>query len=94
MPHAAVFIGLLIAFEAAAGLLVLVPGRVHRVTLVVLIAFNPTPLWFGWANLPWALISSTALALLLRADRRWVSCDRWPGQRGERNAVSASAYMT
>ena len=75
-------------------MLVLVPGRVRRIALGVLIAFNLTLLWFGWAHLPWPLISSTALALLLRADRRWVSCDRWPDQRDVRNAVSASAYMT
>lgn len=60
----------------------------------MLIAFNLTLLWFGWAYLPWALIGSTALALLLRADRRWVWPGRGPGQRGERNAVCASAYIT
>lgn len=92
VPNAGWFIGILIVFEAAAGLAVLVPGRVRRGALWALIAFTVTLLWFGWYYLPWALIGTTALALLLRADRRWRPGE--PDQPGARNAVSASAYIT
>lgn len=91
VPNAGLFIGLLIAFEAAAGLAVLVPGRLRRAGLWALIAFNVLLLWFGWYYLPWTLIGTTALALLLHADRRWGGTG---AQRGARNAVSASAYIT
>jgi hypothetical protein len=40
-------------------------------------------------NLPW---TTTALTLVLRADRRWGGT-AW-AQRGARNTVSASAYIT
>lgn len=92
VPHAGLFIGLLIAGEAVAGVAVLVPGRLRRSALWALIAFTITLLWFGWYYLPWAVIGTTSLALLLRADRRWSG--RPAGQAGARNAVSASAYIT
>lgn len=91
VPNAGAFIGLLIAFEAAAGLAVLVRGRARRAGLWALIAFNVLLVRFGWYYLPWFLIGTTALALLLRADRRWTAAGT---QRGARNAVNASAYIT
>lgn len=92
VPNAGLFIGLLIAFEAAAGLAVLVPGRVRRVALWTLVAFTVALLWFGWYYLPWALLASTSLVLLLRADRRWGGSAG--GQAGVRNAARMSAYIT
>jgi len=69
VPHHHVFIGLLIAGEAIAGVLVLVPGRVREVTLLALIAFNATLVVFGWGFLVWAVPLVTSLALLRRAER-------------------------
>lgn len=69
VPHHHVFIGLLIAGEALAGALVLVPGRVRQGTLLALIAFNATLVVFGWAFAGWAVPLVTGLALLLRAER-------------------------
>ena len=54
VPHHHVFISLLIAGEALAGVLVLVPGRVRRWTLLALVAFNATLVLFGWGFLVWA----------------------------------------
>lgn len=67
VPHHGLFIGMLIAFEAAAGLLVLVPGRVRRWTLGTLVAFNVALLAFGWGYLVWSVPVATALVLLLRS---------------------------
>lgn len=67
VPDHHLFIGLLIAFEATAGLAVLRPGRPRAVSLTLLIAFNLTLVVFGWAFLVWAVPLSIALVLLLRA---------------------------
>jgi hypothetical protein len=69
VPHHHVFIGLLIAGEALAGLLVLVPGRVREVVLLALVAFNATLVVFGWGFAIWAVPVVTGLALLHRAER-------------------------
>jgi len=71
VPHHAVFIGLLILFEATAGAAVLVPGRVRQVALVLLMGFNVALLPFGWAYLGWSVPLIAALESLRRADRRW-----------------------
>ena len=70
VPHHAVFIGLLIVFEAGAGAAVLVAGRVRQVALVLLMAFNVALLSFGWGYLMWSVPLVAALELLRRADRR------------------------
>ncbi len=70
VPHDAIFIGLLIAFEATVGVLVLVPGRARRIGLVLIMAFHVALLSFGWAYLVWVAPMLAALVLLLRADRR------------------------
>ena len=69
VPHHHVFIGLLIAGEGLAGLLVLVPGRVREVTLLALIAFNATLVVFGWAFAVWAVPLVVSLVLLSRVER-------------------------
>jgi uncharacterized membrane protein YphA (DoxX/SURF4 family) len=71
VPHPAVFIGLLIAFEAAAGAAVLVAGRVRQVALVLLMCFNVALLSFGWGYLLWSVPLVVALESLRRADQRW-----------------------
>lgn len=69
VPHHHVFIGLLIAGEALAGILVLVPGRVREVVLLVLTAFNATLVVFGWGFAIWAVPLVIGLSLLYRAER-------------------------
>jgi hypothetical protein len=69
VAHHHLFIGLLIAGEALAGVLVLVPGRARQVALVALVAFNATLTVFGWAFVVWAVPLVVGLLLLLRAER-------------------------
>ena len=69
VPHHHVFIGLLIAGEALAAVLVLVPGPVRRAALLALVAFNATLVVFGWAFAIWAVPLVVGLSLLHRAER-------------------------
>jgi hypothetical protein len=69
VPHHTLFIGLLIVFEALAGALVLVEGRLRQTALLALIGFNVALLSFGWAYLVWSGPLVTALALLWRVGR-------------------------
>lgn len=75
VPDHHFFIGLLIAFEAAAGLAVLRPGRPRAVALSVLIVFNLTLVVFGWGFLGWAAPVVLALVLLLKAGPKPVQPD-------------------
>lgn len=70
VPNQGIFIGLLVAFEALAGALALVPGRPRQVALASLVAFNVALLSFGWGFLIWSVPVGTGLVLLLRAERR------------------------
>jgi hypothetical protein len=69
VPHHGLFIGLLIAFEAAAGVLVLVEGAVRQWALVLLIGFTVALVSFGWGFLIWSVPMVVALSLLWRAGR-------------------------
>lgn len=69
VPRHQLFIGLLIAFQTVAGMLVLVPGRPREVALLALIAFNLALVSFGWAFVFWSLPMATALTLLVKAQR-------------------------
>lgn len=69
VPRAGIFIGLLIAFEVLAGVLVLVEGRVRWVALCLLVAFNVALVSFGWGYLVWSVPMVVALGLLWRASR-------------------------
>jgi len=71
VPHHGWFIGMLIAFEAVAGVLVLVEGRVRQTALLSLVAFNVALVAFGWGFLVWSVPLVVALTLLWRADRSW-----------------------
>jgi len=68
--HQVVFIGLLIAFEATAGVLVLWPGRPRQVALTAVIACTVALVSFGWGFLVWSVPMTVALVLLLKAERR------------------------
>jgi hypothetical protein len=69
VPHHHLFIGLLIAGEALAGLLVLVPGTVREGVLVALAVFNTTLIVFAWAFAVWAVPLVVGLVLLRRVER-------------------------
>jgi hypothetical protein len=71
VPNHGLFIGLLAAYEAVAGALVLIEGRVRQTALLSLIAFNVALLSFGWGYLPWSIALTVALVLLVRADTIW-----------------------
>ena len=70
VPNTGLFIGLLIAGEATAGILVLAGGRLMQVGLVLLMAFHVGLLFFGWWLWLYAVPMLCALTLLLRAERR------------------------
>ena len=69
VPHHTLFIGLLVLFEALAGVLVLVPGPVRQAALLSLIAFDVLLVSFGWGYLVWSVPMVLALSLLWRAGR-------------------------
>ena len=70
VPHDGIFIGLLIAFEATVGVLVLIAGRPRRIGLMLMLAFHVALVSFGWAYLVWVVPMVAALVLLLRAERQ------------------------
>lgn len=69
-PNQPLFIGLLVAFEAVVGVLVVLGGRRTQVALVAMIGFHVALMSFGWFFWAWSLPMLTALAFLLRAEIR------------------------
>jgi hypothetical protein len=69
-PNQYLFIGLLVAFEAVVGVLILSGGRRTQLGLVGAIGFHAALWLFGWFVTIYALIMLPALVLLLRAERR------------------------
>lgn len=88
VPHHHVFIGLLVAGEGVAGVLVLAGGRAREVALAALVVFNLTLVVFGWGFAIWGVPVATGLALLGRADRARRGAD---GLRTRRHPPSAGA---
>jgi hypothetical protein len=74
-PHEPFFIGLLIAFEATMGVLVLVGGRSAELGMVGILAMQACLFLFGWVLTVLAAVMVVAVGLLLRAQRR---SDRTP----------------
>jgi hypothetical protein len=68
-PNQGLWIGLLIAFEAVAGVLVASGGRRTQVGYVAIIVFHVLLVAFGWGFLAWSGPMLLALVLLLRAER-------------------------
>ena len=69
-PNQYLFIGLLVAFEAVVGVLILSGGRRTQLGLVGAIGFHLALWLFGWFVTIYCLIMLPALLLLLRAERR------------------------
>jgi hypothetical protein len=70
VPHDWIFIGMLVAFEATMGVLVLIPGRSRRIALALILAFHVALVSFGWVYLVWVVPMVTALVLLRRAEQQ------------------------
>jgi hypothetical protein len=64
------FIGLLVAFEAVVGVLILSGGRRTKLGLVGAIGFHAALWLFGWGVTIYSALMIAALVLLLRAERR------------------------
>ena len=70
VPNHDLFIGALVAFEAAVGVLVVRGGRSTVVALTAAIGFHVALLSFGWWFYLWSLPVGAALVSLLRAHLR------------------------
>jgi hypothetical protein len=70
VPSHYLFISLLVAFEAAVGLLVLAGGKRTQLGYVAAIAFHVVLLSFGWGFYLWSIPMIWALSVLLRAERQ------------------------
>ena len=69
-PNHYLFIGLLVAFEAVVGVLILSGGRRTQLGFVGAIGFHLALWLFGWGVTVYSLLMLPALVLLLRAERR------------------------
>jgi hypothetical protein len=69
-PNQPLFIGLLVAFEAVVGVLILSGGRRAQLGLIGAIGFHLALWLFGWDVTVYSVLMLPALALLLRAERR------------------------
>jgi hypothetical protein len=69
-PNQLLFIGLLVAFEAVVGVLILSGGRRTQVGLVGAIGFHLALWLFGWGVTVYSVLMLPTLVLLLRAERR------------------------
>lgn len=97
-PNQVLFIGLLVVFEAVAGVLVLAGGRRAQVGMLAMIGFHAALLSFGWGFYAWSVPMLIALLLLLRAqrdhDRRTAPDEReQPGSRTGGSRVFASPTL-
>jgi len=68
-PNQVLFIGLLVVFEAVAGILVLTGGRRAELGMVAMLGFHVALLSFGWGFYAWSLPMLAAVSLLLAAQR-------------------------
>jgi hypothetical protein len=69
-PQQPVFIGMLVIYEAAVGVLILLGGRRTQLGYVGAIGFHLALWLFGWFVTIYALVIVPALVLLLLAERR------------------------
>jgi hypothetical protein len=69
VPNVALFVGALIAFELAVGVLVARGGKRTQLGYVALIAFHVGVCSFGWVLYLWSVPMIAAVATLLRGER-------------------------
>ena len=70
VPNVEIWIGLLIVFEAAVGVLAVLGGLRTQIAYAAAIAFHVALLSFGWGFYLWSVPMIAAMASLLRAERR------------------------
>jgi hypothetical protein len=81
-PHEFLLIGLLVAFEATVGVMILSGGRLARVGLVGAIAFHVClASFFSWFFTVYGLAMLLPLVMLLRAERRAAIAPVHPRQK-------------
>lgn len=78
-PRQLLFIGLLIAFEAAVGILVLLGGRRAEIGMVAIMGFHVGLLFFAWYFWAWSALMLVAVGLLLQAQLRETGSHDPPG---------------
>ena len=69
VPNQAFWIGLLVAFEAVVGVLVVLGGRRTQLAMVLMMGFHVALLSFGWFFWAWSIPMLLGIGLLLRAER-------------------------
>jgi uncharacterized membrane protein YphA (DoxX/SURF4 family) len=69
VPSHEVFIWVLVAFELAVGMLVMLGGQRTQLAYVAAIAFHIALLSFGWGFYVWSVPMLLAMGRLLRAER-------------------------
>jgi hypothetical protein len=69
-PNVGLYIGLLIVFETAVGVLAVTGGRRTQVGYAGVIGFYLALWLFGWFETVWCLVMLPAMVALLRAERR------------------------
>jgi hypothetical protein len=69
-PNQVLWIGLLVAFEATVGALILSGGRRTQLGYVGVIGFYLALWLFGWIETVWVVAMLPPMVLLLRAERR------------------------
>ena len=80
--HAVLLIGLLVAFEATVGVMILLGGRRVQAGLVGAIAFHVClALFFSWFFTIYGLAMLLPLIMLLRAERRATTSPAHPRQK-------------
>jgi hypothetical protein len=84
------FIGLLVAFEAIIGVLILSGGRRTQIGLIGAIGFHLALWLFGWGVTVYSLLMLPTLVLLLRAERR---AARVPAATASRDTVAPPPKM-
>jgi hypothetical protein len=77
-PNQVLFIGLLVVFEAAVGVLSVSGGRRTQLGYLGVIGFYLALWLFGWMETVWCVAMLVPMVLLLRAERRAVSTSRTP----------------
>ncbi|HEX6756924.1 MAG TPA: hypothetical protein VF086_00720 [Propionibacteriaceae bacterium] len=80
-PNHVLQIGLLILFEAALGVLILIGGRMTQLGLACAIAFHFALFVMGWGGTLYALAMLAGLVLLLRAERHAAGAESHPQQQ-------------
>lgn len=87
--HHGALIGLLAAFEAVAGVLVVTGGRRTQLGYAAIIAFYLALWLFGWIETVWCILMIPAMVALLLAERRAApGAPRPAGPEGEPTADS------